>query len=258
MIGITASAQVRTGKSPKAKLRAVCSASYWGHFRLHAEFTDHGFCIIDQVHTRFHFFFHIAVLLMERQLDGACSILFIEDFLDMTQHLLPGPEMPSVVIPDNILQLCMLHCPFHIRQMEKTLIAFRIPGCLRRRKHPVNLHGYQSRIKHLILGISWMDVKTADLKLGAAGIEIFIFYTILAASVYRISIRCSKCRNIQLRRAAAHFLIRSKRNAYFPMRDITLQQFLRHCHDFCHSRLVVCSQKRRAISGDQGSSLQIY
>ena len=56
--------------------------------------------------------------------------------------------------------------------------------------------------------------------------------------------------------SASHFLVRCKTDADLSVRHIILHQTLCHTHDRCHTSLVIRSEDRGSVAGDQRTAFQ--
>ena len=166
MEGISAGSQIGTGQPHEAQPCSVCSSPYRRHIRLNSQIPHGVFGIVDQMQTGLDLLFHVFILILNLKNRCALPVLFIYGFLNESQKLFPHLKALSVVIPDNIVQLSLLHVSLHRGKMEKSLIHFCVGRRVAGGKHLVDLHRYQRRVYHLILGVAGMNIDSVNLKGG--------------------------------------------------------------------------------------------
>ena len=101
-----------------------------------------------------------------------------------------------------------------------------------------------------------MNAESGDPEGGAGGVEILIFDLVFRAAVNGVSVLSTEFRNGKIRSATADLLIWSKRNAYFPVGEILLQNPFGSSQNLCNASLIVGSKQRCAVGGDQRAAFQ--
>ena len=199
---------------------------------------------------------HVAVLIGDCERYGAASPFGIHLFLDGAESLFPLLETVCVVIPDDIPENGLSHIPFHISEVIKALISVCIPGSFSGRQQAVDLHGDKGGIDHDILGGSGMDVHAGDPELGFGRIEILILDLTLCIAIESIGEVSAECLEIKVCGSHSDLLVRSKRDADRPMRNLILHDPLRHGHDLGDSGFVVRAQDGGPVACDQSAAFQ--
>ena len=139
---------------------------------------------------------------------------------DRLQKLLFFFKLLPVVIPYDQGNLRMLDAPFHIRQMEKAFIAFRVFRARRRRQFGKKLHRQERCIDHFPFRLSGMDTDPAKCHLCGSRIEILIFQFSQCTAINRIGIFRTQSFQVDMIHTLPDFLIRRKADRDLSMRDL--------------------------------------
>ena len=90
----------------------------------------------------------------------------------------------------------------------------------------------------------------------AAGIEIFVLDLAFCISIQCIGVVSSKFFYIKMFRSHSDFLVRGKSDGKRSVRKLFSKDMFQYSDDLSNSCLVICTQDRSAIGGDECPSLQ--
>ena len=132
--------------------------------------------------------------------------------------------------------------------MHETLATAR-----RLRRHPLfrkarhEVTRQLDRVDHRVVRVARVRVESFERHVHRVGAEGLRIQHAKRRRVDRVGAVRVKLLDVEVRRAAAYFLVRRERHAKIPVLDLRMiQKVLHRRHDRSHARLVVCTQKRRA------------
>ena len=96
-----------------------------------------------------------------------------------------------------------------------------------------------------------MDVEAADLNAGRTGVEVFIDDLALRPAVHGVGKSRAEALYVEIRRAAAHFLVRREADGDGPVPFAGGDEPLQQRHDLGDAGLVVRAQQRVAAGDDE-------
>ena len=141
--------------------------------------------------------------------------------------------------------------------MIETVIFFGMFGTLGGRQQRVDLANHLKRIDHLVLGVSGMDVAPLHGDLRARGIEIFILQLPFETAVHRIGELRAESLHIKEIDAPPYLFVGRETDPQFAVRNFGMgHQVFDSRHNLGHPRLIIGSQQRRTIRGNQRMSLE--
>ena len=135
--------------------------------------------------------------------------------------------------------------------MQEALVALGRLGRLIDRQAVDEPGGIAHGIDHLALGEAGMDAHAPDGHERSARVEVLALERADFAAVERVGIGRAEERNVEVFRAAGHFLVGGEADAQARMRHLGMGLDPGdHLHDLGDARLVVGAQKRRAVRED--------
>ena len=150
---------------------------------------------------------HILVLVSNRKLHSAFSPFFIEIFFDMAKSFFSGFKQILVVIPYNVMKLCLCHISTHTGQMVESFIILRFTRDFKSWKHVIDFSGNQARIDHRILAGTRMHSKAGNFKICLACIEVFILNFSFGIAIQSVGKLCSKFFYVKMISSTTDFFI---------------------------------------------------
>ena len=199
---------------------------------------------------------HVAVLILYRQRGCPCAVFGVDGRFDVRHALLALDKTVGVVVADDIVQRGGGYCALYLQQVVKALAALRVARRLALRQHTVDLCRHQRGVDHGVLALSRMDGHTADLPFGPGGMKGLILDLVGCRAVHGVGQLRAEAIQVQQGRAVADLLVRREADADRAVGCVSGKNPLAHGHDLRNARLVVRTQHRCAVGGDQGLALQ--
>ena len=204
------------------------------------------------MHVIFHDIQHIVILVMNFHLADSAAVFAIQSFRDGTDQFFFLFELIVVMIPDDIGHGSLFHRSGQFVQHEEPFIAFRMFRPLVFRKPGIEFHGHQRGIDHNVLGGAGMDTCSVNLHFCLCGIEVFIFHDAEFSSVHRVGFIRRKTGPVKMGGSVADLLVRCEGDAKRTVRQFGVTvKILYHVHDLRHAGLVIRTEKRCSVRGDQ-------
>ena len=206
---------------------------------------------------RLDHFTHVVVLVFQRQRNDSFTVFLSQQLHGTLQVSLFRLELFARVVADNVFRSSLLDRPVNADQMIETVIFFGMFGTLGGRQQRVDLANHLKRIDHLVLGVSGMDVAPLHGDLRARGIEIFILQLPFETAVHRIGELRAESLHIKEIDAPPYLFVGRETDPQFAVRNFGMgHQVFDSRHNLGHPRLIIGSQQRRTIRGNQRMSLE--
>ena len=201
----------------------------------------------------FHLLTHVVVLVLEVQLYGAFSVFGVDEIGHLGHHFLTGLELLTVMVTDDVGEVCLLHRALEGDEMEEALVALRVFRAGHNGKHGIEFLADKDGIFHLALGIAGVDVAALDMDFGTCRVEVLKLKLSNLAAVHGVGVVCAKALDVKLHNAAADFFVRGKTYPDGPVLEFrVLHNILDGVHDFCNAGLVIGPKKGCSVCCDKG------
>ena len=201
--------------------------------------------------NRFDLFTHIAILLLQFQLDFQPKTFgkFTHPVLD--RIFAPFKTFP-VKITDQDFDLGSFHISLYRIHMEKTFVTGSIFRHFFFRQTSHKLIGYSNRIDHFILRIPGMNIPSFENDPGISGIKILKFQFSDLSSIHRIGKLSPEFFYIKMIGPFPYFLIGSETDAYFTVFNFGVSDQIFGCgQNLGDSGFIVSTQQGIPICSDQ-------
>ena len=130
-------------------------------------------------------------------------------------------------------------------------------GTLYGRKHGVYLAHHLQGVQHLVFRRTGMDVLPLHLETGRSGVEVFVLQLAFVTAVHGVGILRTEPRHVEIVHPASYLLVGRETDAYLPVLHLRMRhKVFGSGHDFGHSRLVVGTEQRRPVRGDERLPLE--
>ena len=156
------------------------------------------------------------------------------------------------MVPEDIFGDRFCYIPSGTGQMIETFPAVRLFRHLTFRQHGVGLHDHPHGVDHPSFGGTGMDRYAAHGQTGHGRVKVLVIYLRRNGSVHRIGQIRTELLQIQQISPLADLLIRRKAYGNLSVRDPLIDQPFAHGHDLGNARLVVGSQDRGPVRGQDG------
>ena len=202
--------------------------------------------------VRLNLLAHIIILMFQLQYRSSLTIFGIDEidaFLNQSFLLF---EKLHVVVADDIRECSSLNLSLEADKVEEALVSACVFRTLLHWKQSMKFHSNQRCISHFALCGSRMYVASLDRDGCSCSIEVFVFQFSDRAAVHCISILGTELCNIEFHDSASDLLVWSEAYLDFSMLEFRVLHYILHCiHDFCNSRLVICTEQSCSICSDQ-------
>ena len=160
------------------------------------------------------------------------------------------------MIPYNIIKCCFTYISGHAGKMVEALIIF----CSTRRFHGwkcvVNLNCNKACVNHCVFGRARVYIKSFNVKICLAGIEIFILNFAFCVTVNCIGVFGTKLFYVKMLSSPANFFIRCECHTYCSMRYIVFLQMFYHSQDFSNTCFVISAKNSASVRRDNCASFK--
>ena len=259
MVVVARRTEVRAGQPHEREVRAVGAAAYRVDERLAARRPDGLLRDLNHEGIPFNHLGHVAVCLRYFKLRAARAVFFIDAPRRRPHRLLALPQLPRVVVAEDILLKGALHRTAALVEEEKPLAPRGMFGTLRGRQQREKLHCQQLRVYHDVFRGPWVDAAPRKGDARRRGVEVFVRYLAEAPPVYGIGEVRAESFQVEALRAAPDLLVGSEGHGDPAVLDaIVGEQPLRHRQNFRDAGLVVGPEQRRAVGDDETPANVIF
>ena len=149
------------------------------------------------------------------------------------------------------MKFCKCTFSFHIEQMIKTFIPFRITRGFALGKHRIKFHGNKAGIDHRIFGRSRVYTDSVEFNQSTACIKILVLNFIFCISVQCVCKISTELINIKMRCTSSSFFIWGKCDAKRAMRYILFVHSFNHSQNFCNTSFVISTKNCCSVACNQ-------
>lgn len=246
-----AGAQVRAGQAHEGEPRAVGAAADRDDLRLHAVSQHGGLRRLDDLHVRQNLFLHVVVHVRELHGDERAAVLAVQKLCGKAEIFLAVFEKRLVVVADDVVERRVLDLALHADEMRKALVALGVFRHLVLRQEGGELHRDGHRVNHLVFGAAGVDAEALDRDVRRGAVEVLVFELAEVAAVHGVGEVAAEALDIEFHGPLADLLVRRERDFHGAMRQIALENLLRHLQDLRDAGLVVAAEQRRAVGDNQ-------
>ena len=161
------------------------------------------------------------------------------------------------MVAEDVAQLCLGDVAIHLAQMVEALIALGSLGAGHDGQGHVELHCHVGGVDHSVLGAAGVDGEAVDGDSGRCGVEVLVLDAAHVAAIDGVGEVCAEARDVEERSALADLLIGGKGDAELAVGAALGDEGLGGGQDLRHTGLVVGTQQRGAVGGDEGLALQL-
>ena len=162
------------------------------------------------------------------------------------------------MVAQDVAELGLGHIAVHLAQVVEALTAL---GGLRAGHDGqglVELHGHVGGVDHRVLRGAGVDREAVDRDGGAGGVEVLVLDAAHIAAIDGIGKVGPKAGDVEQGSALADLLIGGKGDAELAVGAALGDEGLGGGQDLRHTGLVVGTQQRGAVGGDEGLALQVF
>ena len=214
--------------------------------------------VFDQVEVRLDLLDHVAVAVLDLHFHGAVAVLAVQVVGNVQKVVLLELELACVVVTQDVAELGLGHIAVHLAQVIEALTAL---GGLRAGHDGqglVELHGHVGGVDHRVLRGAGVDREAVDRDGGAGGVEVLVLDAAHIAAIDGIGKVGPKAGDVEQGSALADLLIGGKGDAELAVGAALGNEGLGGGQDLRHTGLVVGTQQRGAVGGDEGLALQVF
>ena len=200
---------------------------------------------------------HVAVAVVDVQLDSALAVALVQAGGDMFHLGLAGGELGGIVVAHDVAQLGGGHITYHAGQVEEALAALGVLGTGESGQSGMELHGHILGVDHGILGAAGVDAETVNGHNSRGGVEVLIADLAGVLAVDGVGVGGAEALDIKQAGTLADLLVGGKADAQLAVGALLGNNALQHRHDLGHTGLVVGAQQGRAVGGDESLTLHL-
>ena len=210
------------------------------------------------MHVRINFLLHVVVLVVHLQFNSSFTIFLIHLLYAVLHETLTVFEVFTVVVTDDIAELCFFTTAFDTDKMIEALIAFCLLWYLCCWDHVVELTCQTAGINHLSLGITCMNAYAMDKHLSTSSIEVLIFKLTEVATINGIAPFATKLLYIKVMRTHTNLFVWVESNTDVTMFYLVVVTKETHSlYYLSYTCLVVSTQQCRTVCYDEVFSLML-
>ena len=195
---------------------------------------------------------NVAIYVGDGQLNACLRILRLYIFYSMTDELLACFIHLLVVVADFDIQLSLRSVGMQSLHPNEAFRALSVLRSLHSVEAVDDIHSYQRRINEGVLSRHRMSSYALNSNVSAACVKGLVNNLAQLAAVNGISKFNRELAEVHLLRTAqANLFVRNEGNINLAMRTAFLNQGFQSNHDVSHSSLVICTQHRGTVAGNQ-------
>ena len=210
VVAVAARAEIWAGESHKAEFGAVGAAAHRVAYRRDVFGGDGGAGAFKDFGRFFDDLQHVAVGMLELELDRAFAEFFVKLFGDFAQEFLAFFKSRLVVVADDVAECRFGHVALHVGQVVEPFAAFGGGGCFVFGERHRNFDGHEACVFHDALGFAGMHALAVNLEGGTCGVEVFVSDVAFVSAVDGVGVFSREIAQVQTVGAASDFFVWSE------------------------------------------------